>query len=422
MNKQPFTSRIGYLLALGIAAKLIIDTTVQIYNPFLTFIAAGIGVSAVTMGKLVALRSLMGLSAPVFGTLSDKIGYRSVMRLSLLIAGVGILIAALFKNTLTFAIAMVLAGAGQAGYTPTLHAYISARLPYEKRARGIGIVEYSWALAGIVGLFTAGYLIKALSWRAPFFLLGGILILMSFVYLTLPKGKSTSSARDEDRKKTAAPNKKPALSPAPPPQGASAEIRLRQRIKRFFDLGSNAGSAWGTIIINGLNFFAIMHVMIIHGGWLNREYNLGNVALLLGFCDLIASVIVSIAVDKIGKRRSVIIGVTGAAAGYAVMPFLNRNIILALVSISFPRMFFEFAAVSNFPLISEQVPEQRGKILSLSMAFGLVGSTIASATGPAAYTRFGVWGLAPVSLGAAVISLLLLIFIIRDNPGVRSAK
>jgi predicted MFS family arabinose efflux permease len=403
MPKEPLTHRVGYLLTLGIIAKLMVDTTVQIFNPFLTIIAAGLGIGVVKMGKIVALRSLMGLSAPVFGTMADRIGYRSVMRISLLMGGAGMMIAAVFPNVFTFTIAMILAGAGQSGYTPTLHAYLSSKLPYEKRARGIGIVEYSWALAGIVGLFATGYLIEALSWRAPFFILGGIMVLMSFVYLTLPKGQQRAGQADS--------TPKTGFSPG----------RIFRRIQAFLDLGPNARSAWGTIIINGLNFFAMMHVMIIHGGWLQREYGLGpaklgNVALLFGFCDLIASVIVSIAVDRIGKRRSVMIGVAGVVVGYALMPFLNRSITLALVSLSIPRAFFEFATVSNFPLISEQVPKQRGKVLSLSITFGLIGSTIASATGPAAYVRFGVWGLAPVGLAAAAVSLLILIFIIKEQP------
>lgn len=403
MSKEPLTHRVGYLLALGIIAKLMVDTTVQIFNPYLALIAAGIGIGVVRMGKLVALRSLMGLSAPIFGTLADRIGYRSVMRITLAIGGAGMIIAALYPSVITFAAAMVLAGAGQAGYTPTLHAYLSSRLPYEKRARGIGIVEYSWALAGIVGLFGAGYLIEALSWRAPFFLLGGIMILMSFVYISLPK---TEGAGNRTRRAAGAGTVRPVL---------------KQRIKLFFNLGPNARSAWGTVIIGGLNFFAMMHVMIIHGGWLQKEYGLGpaklgSVALLFGFCDLISSVIVSLAVDRIGKRRSVIIGVSGVVAGYAVMPFLNRSLALVLICLSVTRAFFEFATVSNFPLISEQVPEQRGKVLSLSMASGLVGSTIAAATGPAAYVRFGVWGLAPVGFAGALISLLLLIFIVKEKP------
>ena len=167
--------------------------------------------------------------------------------------------------------------------------------------------------------------------------------------------------------------------------------------------------------------FAMMHVTIIHGGWLQAEYGLtpsrlGTVALILGLCDLAASVSVSLFVDRIGKRRSVLIGIAGMVAGYAALPFLNLSLGLAILSMAIPRISFEFAVVSNFPLLSEQAPHARGKVMSLGMTAGLLGTTAAGLTGPPAYLRFGVWGLGPVSLGLSVLSLLLVTTLVREHP------
>jgi len=59
LSKPSVTHRISYLLIMGISAKLLIDTTIQLFNPFLTMIAAGAGISAVTLGGIIALRGLM---------------------------------------------------------------------------------------------------------------------------------------------------------------------------------------------------------------------------------------------------------------------------------------------------------------------------------------------------------------------------
>jgi MFS family permease len=80
------------------------------------------------------------------------------------------------------------------------------------------------------------------------------------------------------------------------------------------------------------------------------------------------------------------------------------------------RFSFEFATVSNFPLLSEQFPSKRGKVMSFSLAGGLIGTTVAATTGPAAFFRFGVWGLGPVSLASAALSLLLLHTLVREQP------
>lgn len=402
MNRTPINQRISYLLILGISAKLLIDTTIQLFNPYLTMIAAGVGISAVSMGGLVALRGLMGLSAPAIGTIADRIGYKKIMQGSLFISGSGMMLAGFSRNVILFSAAMIMTGIGQAGYTPNLHAYLSSKLPYEKRARGIGIVEYAWALAGIGGLFLAGYLIEEFSWRTPFILFGALLIFAAFIYSTLP-GNHTDKKNQLSASKT-----------------AKLKIPLHKRMHRFLDLGPNARSAWGTIIIQGLNLFAIMHVMIIHGGWFEREYglspsNLGSIAVIFGVTDLIASIYVSIAVDRIGKKRSVAIGVAGMTVGYVLMPFLNTGLYLAVFGLIIPRLFFEFATVSNLALISEQVPEQRGKVLSLSTTFGLIGITIASALGPVTYYSRGVIGLSAVSFGAGMASFILIMLVVKDK-------
>src|SRR6056297_811399 len=181
------TGSIGYLVAVGVTAKLFIDTSVQLYNPFLMVYAAGLGVSAVTMGQLVSLRNIMGLAAPVIGHLADRVGYRLIMRLSLLLAGLGILLLSTGAGLPILILSMIITGLGQGGFTPNLHSYLSSKLPYSKRSRYLGIVEYSWALAGIIGLALIGVLIELFSWREPLYVLGGGLIASSLLLGTLPK-------------------------------------------------------------------------------------------------------------------------------------------------------------------------------------------------------------------------------------------
>lgn len=417
-------------------AKLCVDTSVQLYNPFLMVYAAGLGVSAVTMGQLVSLRNIMGLAAPVVGHMADRIGYRLIMRVSLLLAGIGILLLSTGGGLPILVLSMVVAGLGQGGFTPNLHSYLSSKLPYEKRSRYLGIVEYSWALAGIIGLALIGVLIELFSWREPLYLLGGSLIAAAVLLGTLPKTErsqggdeesgepSAVSAGEESGAPPTVSGQRPASQrPTAPPLSALPETtpaRLR-RIVDFFYLGAHWKSAWAAVLVNVFNFFAITHIMIIHGGWLETEYGLapsrlGLVALLLGVFDWAGSILVSVAGDRIGKRRSVLIGAAGMVVFFALLPFLNITLPLALMSLLMPRFFFEFATVSNFPLLSEQYPPQRGKVMSLSVAGGLLGTTIAATTGPAAYLNLGVWGLGPVSAAAAFVSCILIVFFVREEP------
>ena len=120
------------------------------------------------------------------------------------------------------------------------------------------------------------------------------------------------------------------------------------------------------MLAGALAYFAAVQLMIAHGIWLVDQYGLspaqlGLVAFVFGWFDLAASVAVSLFTDRIGKRRSVLIGIVGSLIGYLVIPFLNVNLILTTLSIAVTRMFFEFDIVSHFPLLSDQVPAQRGR-------------------------------------------------------------
>jgi predicted MFS family arabinose efflux permease len=153
-------------------------------------------------------------------------------------------------------------------------------------------------------------------------------------------------------------------------------------------------------------------MVIIHGEWLRSQYGLGavalgTVALVFGVADLGGSVLVSLVTDRLGKRRSVLIGMVVTAAAFLLMPFLDVGLVPAVASIALARFSFEFCIVSHIPLLSEQVPEQRGKVITLGSAFALLGSTLSGWTGPWAYAHYQVWGLGPVSAVAIVIAALL---------------
>ena len=419
MRGRPVTSRVGYILALGISVKFFVDISVQLFNPFLVMYAAGIGVSAITMGRLVSVRNLSGLFAPLIGSLADRYGYRLIMRFNLFAAGAGVFLFATGAGIPVLVTAMIIWGIGQGGFTPNMHSYLSAMLPYSRRSRYIGTLEYSWALSGIVGLFLFGLVFEHCGWRATLYILGGGMMLSALVLGSLPK--SGRHASPEGDRSPEGGTEGAGLETKDQQKPPSLKVGMAARIRNFFYLGKHQRSAWSCILISVFNFFAITHIMIIHGGWLETEYGfgpskLGLVALLMGLFDWAGSILVSTAGDRIGKKRSVFIGIAGMLACFILLPFMNTGVYPAVAGLLLPRFFFEFATVSNFPLISEQNPGQRGKVLSFSVAGGLLGATIAANTGPAAYLKLGVWGLGPVSAGAVVVSLVLILLLVQEEP------
>lgn len=401
------------------AAKLAVDIGSQIFNPFLPLIAAGLGLSVVELGRLIGLRNVMGIFSPLSGALSDRFGYRLIIRVSLLLVAAGCLMLAASRAAWMVVLAIMLSGLGTSAFVPNLQAFVSSRLPYTLRARGLGMIEYSWALTGIVGLSLIGLLIAATDWRAPFYLLAAGMLAMSFIFGAMPgeprQGAATRGATSGTT------NGIPTVdTPVTTALAAPGHKRWTRRFLSIFVVGSNRRSTYAAMLAAALSFFAAMQMMITHGAWLAGTYGLdaaalGLVALILGCFDLAASVAVSLFTDRIGKKRSVLIGIGGSLVAYLVMPFLNTGVIQAVTILAAARMCFEFNIVSHFPLLSEQSPEQRGKVMTLGAATTMLGATLAGFTGPWLFVNAGVTALAWTSAAAVAAGMAIVALFVKER-------
>lgn len=392
---------------MGIAVRLVIDTGIQIFGPYLSQIAAGLGISIVTLGALNSLRSLMGLAGPGFGSLAAGRGYRWTMRLQLVLGAAGVFIFSFSNSLWTAALGMVLMGLGIFSLAPILQAYMSAHIPYEKRARGLGVVEYAWALAGILGLSFAGLLMARYGWRAPFWLIGAGLIIAFFVFGALPPAQD-DAARPKPKK--------------PRPSLRRWLAQLRDLVK----LDHNVGSAWGAIIAGAFNVFAVTNVSIVFGTWLSSEYGLntaqlGLVALIIGLADLSGAIFASSFADRLGKYRVVLFSTAGAVIAYLLLPVLNFGLLAAVFGLILTRLFFETGIVVNISLLSEQVPGQRAKVMTLASATVTLGVAASSLSGPFVYSTWGVLGLGLVSAAGVLLATLLIIRYVSEGKSSSSS-
>lgn len=388
------------LMTVSVLTRLLVNTANQLFNPFLTIIAAGLGTDVITLGQLLGLRSGMAVFAPLFGSLADRWGYRLIMRLELLIGIGGLLLVGSSTHLWMTVVGMIWLGIGFYAFVPTLRAYLAEQLPYARRARGFGILEYSWALSGIVGLFVMGQVIALAGWRAPFFGLAAGLLVAWVVFAELPP---TSRSHQATGIASSGPRR----------------THWGRQLRQFFSLTENRTSAWGAILAGTVANFGMLHISVIYGGWLATEYKLsaeqlGTVALVIGCADLCGSGLASIVADRLGKRRGVLLGWLGAFATMVLLPWLDLNLLWAVGTLVVLRAASEFGIICHMSLVSGQSTTQRGKVMTLSFAAGVVGGTLASFTGPPAYTAYGVWGLGPVAALALALAIGIMLIWVKE--------
>ena len=383
--------------------RVITDSSLQLFYPFLPIIAAGLRIDEASLGQILSLRSLMGLGAPLFGAAADKRGYKLILSGLLLISAVGMFIIGSGQSLLWVGIGLVFSGIGLTAFNPTLIAYLSSRLPFERRSRGLGILEYSWGLAGIIGLSLIGVsligqLIGLTSWRAPFFVLGGGMVLGAIFiqfFPAAPVGQQTSEEEGET-------------------------ISWKQTFIGFFDIGDNWRSALSIMIAGLFIRFGTTSFFINYGTWFVRDYRLtagelGTVAFVLGFSDFLGSGLVSLLGDRLGKRRSMIIGCLVAAASYLLLPLFNISYFVALIGAFIARAAGEFMIVSSVVLMSEQAPEQRGKVMALNTSLGRLSSAATVFFAPTLFAVYHIQGVAIVAAGVFCLAAGIVFFLAQES-------
>jgi len=124
--------------------------------------------------------------APILGGISDRVGRRPVILLSLFALGVDYIIMG-FSRTITWLfVGRGLAGIAGASFIPA-YAYLADVSPPEKRAQNFGLVGAAFGMGFVIGPAIGG-LLGEMGHRVPFFVAAAIALLnVVFGFFVLPE-------------------------------------------------------------------------------------------------------------------------------------------------------------------------------------------------------------------------------------------
>ncbi|MGB7340113.1 MAG: MFS transporter [Phototrophicaceae bacterium] len=363
--------------------RMVINTGVRMVYPLLPVFARGLGVDVASFAIILTIMQLTGITAPIFGQLSERQGRRFTMLLGLGAYGAGIALVFIYPSYIGFAAALIVASLGKVAYDPALQAYIGDRVPYEKRGLFMGIIEFGWSGAFIIGVPIMSWLIAGANWQIPFValtILTGVAWLTTFIML------------DKDK-------------PSERPQGSFLQ-GVRAAINSPIAV---AGLLLG-FGISGAN----QMVTVVFGLWIENSFGIQLAALaaasaVIGISELGGEGIVTIIADRFGKRRLIIISIIGNMLVCLVLPFMNASLTVALIGLFFFYLTFETALVASIPLASELSPKARGMYLTVFVSAITIGRTIATPLSTIAFT----YGLLTNTIGAIIFNIIALIAVWR---------
>jgi DHA1 family tetracycline resistance protein-like MFS transporter len=126
--------------------------------PFLSYYAIEYHASGVAVGAVVGVFSIMQFFfAPVWGRLSDRIGRRPVLLISLATSCIGYLIFGFSRSIAMLFLSRIIAGAGGANIG-TAQAYIADITTPENRAKGMGVIGAAFGMGFILGPTLSAFL------------------------------------------------------------------------------------------------------------------------------------------------------------------------------------------------------------------------------------------------------------------------
>lgn len=371
-------------MAATVLARTTLNTAARMAYPFLPFIARGLGVPLEAAASLVALRAATGYASLAVGPMADRYRRRTLILIALALFVAAALVAASFSQFSLFAVGFVGMGLAKIILDPTSIAYISDRVPYAMRARATGILEIPWALAALVGIPLVGWTIARYGWQAPYWGLAAFGVLsLALAMWAFPVGDH-----------------------APHHSGGHVLSSLGHALRV-----PNVRWMWPMMLCLVL---ANEMVFIVYGAWLEGSFGLGpaalgSVSIATGLAELGGEGLSSAFLDRIGKKRGILLGLLALAAAYPLLPLLaSRGLGGAVFTLALILLGFEFTLVSTIPLVTELAPTARATSLSINITGNQTGRVLGALIGPLVYATVGMWGNVALAAALTLLSALLL--------------
>jgi predicted MFS family arabinose efflux permease len=361
------------------AIRTVVNTMHRMVYPFLAVFSRGLGIDLTVLSLALTGRQVVGVFGPFISIALDHRGRKTGLLVGLGLFTIGVSLVVFWPIYPVFIGALILTTLGKYMFDPFMQGYLGDRVPYERRGLALAVTELGWSMAFIVGIPLMGFLISRSGWMAPFGLLS-ILGLASFLLIAW-------------------------MIPSMPGE-ESLNIRVLEKSRQVLSyppalLGLGIG-----IAVSAANEV----INLVFGVWLEDSFGLqimalGGAAAAIGLAELGGESLMGGLTDRLGKERSVGIGLVANCLAALAFPLLGRSLTGAVFGLFFFYITFEFTLVSIIPMMTEILPAQRVTL----MAFNVAGLSLGRAVGALAATPLYAWGIGGSAIAAVFFNLLALL-------------
>jgi MFS family permease len=345
---------------------------------------------------------MMALFAPVWGSLSDRVGRKPMMLRSAFGMGVVVWLMGLVTSPWQLLGLRLLQGIFS-GLIPASTAYLAGVVPRERSGQALGLFATGSVAGTILGPLVGGALSKVVGYRPIFYLTSLSCLISGVAILLLIKERFT---------------------PIPRKQGDG--------MLKDFTLLRTYPVALAMSVVLFMNMFSILTAEPILALYLQQlkapeawvSFLSGVVFSMTGIATLIVAPLVGRLSDRVGSRRLLIVCLGGASTMYVLQGLATAS--WQMVILRFVLGMFTgglMPAVNG--LIARSVPrETQGRIFGLTNAAISLGNTAGPLVGGAVSAAFGLRAVFPVTGALLLCDLAWVYMAVRDrgpSEGVQQA-
>jgi DHA1 family tetracycline resistance protein-like MFS transporter len=306
-------------------------------------------------------------ASPIVGALSDRFGRRPVLLISIFGLGIDYIIMAMAPNLGWLYVGRLVSGITAASFS-TAGAYIADITPPEKRAQNFGLIGAAFGVGFVLGPSLGGFL-GGIDPRLPFWVAAGLAFVNGMYGLFVLPESLPKDRRSPFSWKKANP---------------IGSLQL---------LASHPGLL-GMALVFFLYILAhqsMQNIFVLYTGY-RFNWGIRDVGLFLGatgICSIVVQmVLVRPMVQFLGERRTMLIGLAGGAAGFAIYALAPQGWafwcglpVFALIGLVQP---------TNQALMSRRVPaNEQGRLQGATSGI----MSLTGLIGPSVYTSVFAWAI-----------------------------
>ncbi|MCA9652260.1 MAG: MFS transporter [Myxococcales bacterium] len=375
--------------------------------PVLPFYATSFGASPQVVTLLSTSYSLAQfLAAPVLGRISDRVGRRPVMLVSIAGSAVSMLVLGLAQTLWMVFLARALAGLFTANIS-TAHAYVADRVAPAKRAKYMGLMGSAIGLGFVFGPAMGGLLSTPEHPELPFLVSAGLAALnWGMAFLWLPESHRRADA-----------------APGPSAPGVAAVLGRRRPWSSIVD--ALWGKPLGWLVLVNLGFvvaFAAMestYALMLEAVLGYGAQQTGAIFAFIGVIIVLTQgLLVGRLVGRLGERHTLMTGMLILSAGLVVIGLMEAPW-LAFVGSAGIACGNGLMTPSINALVSRfSSGRTQGFHMGLSSSAGALGRIVGPAWAGVVFERVGPGVPMLVAAGLVVVAGLVVLTRLRAPPDV----